>query len=66
MIRAYERLVQQAQVSGTDLKAAAVQFPLRHPHVASLVIGASSAAEVEENLAALTRTIPGSFWATID
>jgi D-threo-aldose 1-dehydrogenase len=66
VIAAYERLVRQAAASGADLKAAAVQFPLRCPDVTSLVIGAASAAEVDENVAALRRRVPDAFWSALD
>jgi D-threo-aldose 1-dehydrogenase len=65
VIAAYERLVDLATETGTELKAAAIQFPLRHPDVVSLVIGAASAAEVEENLAAAQREVPASFWSAL-
>ena len=48
-----------------DLKAAAIQFVLREPRIASLVIGASSAAEVEENLRLAKVVIDPSTWACL-
>ncbi len=44
------------------LKAAALQFPLHHPSVASVIPGTSSAAEVNENLRMMRSTIPTEFW----
>ena len=44
------------------LKAAALQFPLHHPCVASVIPGMSSAAELEQNLHMLEAAIPGEFW----
>ncbi|MDX6369118.1 MAG: D-threo-aldose 1-dehydrogenase [Gaiellales bacterium] len=44
------------------LAAAALQFPLRHPAVRTIVVGARSAAEIEENLGHLARPIPEEFW----
>src|SRR5204862_435120 len=35
---------------GVDLKAAAIQFPLRHPAVASVLTGCRSVRELEENV----------------
>jgi D-threo-aldose 1-dehydrogenase len=58
----HARLVAIAREHGVDVKSAALQFPLRHPQVASLVVGASSAAEVEENVALMRRHIPADFW----
>jgi D-threo-aldose 1-dehydrogenase len=44
------------------LKAAALQFPLAHPAVASVIPGARSAAEAEENFALIKAPIPHEFW----
>jgi D-threo-aldose 1-dehydrogenase len=61
-VREYLRVAALAAEEGVDLKAAAIQFVLRHREVASLVIGASSPAEVEENLALARMPVPDSFW----
>ena len=45
-----------------SMKAAALQFPLAHPAVASVIPGARSAAEVEENSRLMAATIPDAFW----
>ena len=47
---------------GVALPAAALQFPLAHPAVASVVTGMRSAREVEANLAHCAARIPGAFW----
>jgi D-threo-aldose 1-dehydrogenase len=47
---------------GVPLKAAALQFPLHHPCVASVIPGTSSAAELNENLRMLNAPIPKTFW----
>ncbi|MBR1221959.1 aldo/keto reductase [Bradyrhizobium sp. U87765 SZCCT0131] len=44
------------------LADAALQFPLAHPAIASVVLGATSPQEVERNVAALTRPIPATLW----
>ena len=44
------------------LAAAALQFPLGHPAVASVVTGMRSAAEVRANIAHCRATIPAAFW----
>jgi D-threo-aldose 1-dehydrogenase len=44
------------------LAAAALQFPLFHPAVASVIPGARSAAEVEQNVALLDHPIPPALW----
>ena len=48
-----------------SLPAAALQFPLHHPLVASVIPGARSAAEVENNLNLLSEAIPPEFWAEL-
>ena len=58
----HTRLVNLANAMGVDVKSAALQFPLRHPEVASLVVGAASAAEVEENARLMRNPIPEEFW----
>jgi D-threo-aldose 1-dehydrogenase len=47
---------------GVPLTAAALQFPLSHPAVASLVVGMQTPDEVDANLASLSRPIPPAFW----
>jgi len=47
------------------LKAAALQFPFAHPAIASVIPGARSVAEVEENFHLLGFQIPADFWAEL-
>jgi D-threo-aldose 1-dehydrogenase len=47
------------------LAAAALQFPLGHPIVASVIPGAISARQVELNLAAFIHRIPSDLWAEL-
>jgi D-threo-aldose 1-dehydrogenase len=44
------------------LKAAALQFPLAHPAVESLLLGARSVAELEENVGLLRTDLPSALW----
>ncbi len=48
---------------GVDLKAAALQFVLAHPAVGTVVPGAQSVAELEENFGLVGQEIPGDVWA---
>jgi D-threo-aldose 1-dehydrogenase len=57
-----QRLSNLAHDHGVPLPAAALQFPLAAPEVASLVFGAVTAEEVQENLRHASMSIPGSFW----
>jgi D-threo-aldose 1-dehydrogenase len=47
------------------LPAAALQFPLAHPAVATVVAGFGSPAEVAENRRYFGQDIPGAFWAEL-
>jgi D-threo-aldose 1-dehydrogenase len=47
------------------LQAAALQFPLAHPAVASVVTGSSSGAEARRALEMFSRPIPTEFWRAL-
>jgi D-threo-aldose 1-dehydrogenase len=47
------------------LGAAAMQFPLAHPAMGSVIPGALSIAEVEQNVAHMGRKIPPELWAEL-
>jgi D-threo-aldose 1-dehydrogenase len=47
---------------GVPLRAAAARFPLRHPAVASVLIGARSAAEVTDAIRLRATEIPDALW----
>ena len=50
---------------GVPIAAAALQFPLGHPSVASVIPGARSAAHVERTVAAFRHDIPSDLWAEL-
>jgi D-threo-aldose 1-dehydrogenase len=50
---------------GVPLAAAALQFPLGHPIVASVIPGAVSRSQVAMNLDAFRHTIPPDLWAEL-
>jgi D-threo-aldose 1-dehydrogenase len=50
---------------GVRLPAAALQFPLAHPAVVSVIPGARSAAEVRANAAVMGEGVPSAFWADL-
>jgi D-threo-aldose 1-dehydrogenase len=56
------QLEQVCQRHGVPLLAAALQFPLGHPAVESILFGARSPAEVELNCAALATSLPAALW----
>ena len=47
---------------GVELAAAALQFPLAHPRLASIVAGATKPSEVRENVARMSAPIPRDLW----
>jgi D-threo-aldose 1-dehydrogenase len=51
---------------GVTLRAAALQFPLRHPAVTAVVSGAGTAATVEDVLVQQTVPIPDELWQELD
>ncbi len=51
---------------GVSLAAAALQFPLRHPAVASVLTGAGSLAELQANIASFDTTLPPELWSEME
>ena len=47
---------------GVPLRAAAIQFPLGHPAVATVLVGARSPDEVSDAVAMFSHPIPGQLW----
>ncbi len=47
------------------LRAAALQFPLAHPAVITVLAGARSAAEIDDNLRLARAPIPAAFWSAL-
>ncbi|MFJ9210135.1 aldo/keto reductase [Streptomyces sp. NPDC102264] len=50
---------------GVPLRAAALHYPSRHPAVASVLVGARSAAEVRDAAELAARTVPDELWAEL-
>ncbi|MBS1871496.1 MAG: aldo/keto reductase [Actinobacteria bacterium] len=61
-VRAIEAL---AERHGVTLPAAALQFPLGHPAVATAIPGMRSVGEVDANVAAARQEIPAAFWSEL-
>ncbi len=64
----------QAKVRGIEavcaahhvsMPVAALQFPLAHPAVVSVIPGAAKPSEVQQNVAALAVQIPAAFWSDL-
>lgn len=56
------RLQAVCEGHGVPLVAAALQYPLRHPAVTNVLVGAGSAAEVEEDVRLLEVEVPDACW----
>lgn len=61
-VRALEEVCRAHKVT---LASAALQFPLAHPAVVSVIPGAARAGEVVENIASLQAPVPGGFWTDL-
>ncbi|SIO17068.1 aldo/keto reductase [Agromyces cerinus] len=51
---------------GVELPAAALQFPLRHPLVATVVVGTSRPDAVRQNVANMSAVIPDELWSALE
>ena len=65
MLARVARLEEICAGHGVPLRAAALRFPLRHPAVASVVVGCRSAAEVDDNADLLDLDIPDALWGDL-
>jgi len=61
-----ERIKATCERHGVDVKAAALQFPLRHPAVVSVLTGCRSVAELEQNVGLFNAPIPEELWEELD
>jgi D-threo-aldose 1-dehydrogenase len=63
-----ERALKMAHICrefGVSLKAAALQFPYRHPAVAAVVVGARTPDEIEENVRLAGAELPVDLWEAL-
>ena len=60
-----DRIAALAKEHGTDLRTASLQFCAAPKTVSSVIPGASSAKQVQENVASMSAKIPGEFWAAL-
>jgi len=65
MMEKARRIAAVCERHHVPLRAAALQFILAHPAIASVIPGARSVAEVEENIALVEHPIPGALWADL-
>jgi D-threo-aldose 1-dehydrogenase len=65
-VRARARAIRDVcNAHGVPLMAAALQFPLLHPAVVSVIPGAVSPAQVQGNAANMAHPIPSTLWADL-
>ena len=61
-VQSIEKICEAHQI---PIKAAALQFPLAHPLVSSVIPGALSTAQLLDNIEMLKRPIPPDFWVEL-
>jgi D-threo-aldose 1-dehydrogenase len=66
VIERARRLEAVCESYGVPLRAAAARFPLRHPAVASVLIGARSAAEITDAVTLRSAVIPDELWSALE
>jgi D-threo-aldose 1-dehydrogenase len=62
LIERAQRLAAVCERHGVPLRAAALQFPTHHPAVATVLTGARSSAEIEENARLFAAPVPHALW----
>ncbi|MEU7854708.1 aldo/keto reductase [Nonomuraea sp. NPDC049141] len=60
-----QRIAAACQEHDVPLTAAALRFPLQHPAVHSILVGAHEPAQITTNLAALDHPIPDALWPAL-
>jgi D-threo-aldose 1-dehydrogenase len=60
------RLAECCREFGVELPAAALQYPLRHPLVATVVVGTSRPEAVRENALRMAADIPEGLWTELE
>jgi D-threo-aldose 1-dehydrogenase len=65
LIEKAQKIESICQRHGVELGAAALQFPLFHPAVCSIIPGALGVAEVKQNAARLSAKIPVELWSEL-
>lgn len=65
VIERVRKLTDVANAHGVALTAAALQFPLAAPEVSSVIFGAVTPAEVQQNIAHFSTEIPAGFWSDL-
>ena len=53
-------------ISAIPLAAAAIRFPMRHPAVTCVVVGAKTGAQLRQNVEWFDTPLPEAIWADLD
>jgi D-threo-aldose 1-dehydrogenase len=60
-----QAMARVCEAHGVPLRAAVLQFPLQHPAVTTVLMGARTADEVRQNVAAFEHPIPDELWEAL-
>ncbi|MEV0378401.1 aldo/keto reductase [Nonomuraea sp. NPDC050643] len=66
MVERARRIAAVCERHGVTLPQAAMAFPLRHPAIATVVLGARAPQEVVANAALWSRPVPDALWAELE
>lgn len=66
LVQRARRMAELCREAGVTLPDAAVQFPLRHPAVASVVVGVRTAAQVRGTIERYRAVIPEGLWNELE
>lgn len=65
ILKRVERIAAVCDAHDTPLIAAALQFPLAHPAVKTVIPGAATPAQVRQNIAIFETAIPAALWSDL-
>lgn len=65
LIERANSLADFCEAHGVTLPQAAINFPLLNPHVVSVSVGASSAAQLQESMHRISQGVPAELWADL-
>lgn len=66
LLRRARDLAALATAHGVELPDLAMQYPLQHPAIASVVLGMRTSDQVRQNIERMRRAIPAELWAELD
>jgi D-threo-aldose 1-dehydrogenase len=65
VLQRVRRIEAVCRAHGVPLARVALQFPLAHPSVSSVVLGAVTPREITQNAAAVTEAVPAAIWSDL-